>query len=88
MKNTEIANLVRRRLCVQASIATSECAFSKVGLVINKKRQRLMADHVDGISLLGWHYKDNGWGESSKRIRCAQQVEGQRLEEESEMAAL
>ena len=42
---------------------------------------------MDGISLLGWRYKDNGWGESSKRIRCVLQVEGQRLEEESEMAA-
>ena len=35
----------------------------------------------------GRHYKDNGWGESSKRIRCVPQVEGQRHEEESEMAA-
>ena len=83
-----IANLARRRLCAQASSATSECAFSKAGLVINTKRQQLTADHVDGISLLGWRYKDNGWGESSKRIRCVPQVQGQRLEEESEMAAL
>ena len=75
------------RLCAQASCATSKHAFSKAGLVISKKRQRLTADHVDGISLLGWHYKDNGWGESSKRIWCVPQVEGQRLEEESEMAA-
>ena len=84
----EVANLTRHRLCAQASSATSECAFSKVGLVLSKKRQRLTADHVDGISLLGWHYKDNGWGESSKRIRCVLQVEGQRHEEESEMVAL
>ena len=49
----EIANLARRRLCAQASSATFECAFSKAGLVISKKRQRLTADHVDGISLLG-----------------------------------
>ena len=84
----EIANLARRRLCAQASSATSERAFSKAGLVLSKKRQRLTADHVDGISLLGWHYKDNGWGESSKRIRCVPQVEGQRQEEESEMVAL
>ena len=34
----EIANLARRRLCVQASSATSERAFSKVGLVLSKKR--------------------------------------------------
>ena len=84
----EIANLARRRLCAQASSATSERAFSKAGLVLSKKRQRLTADHVDGISLLGWHYKDNGRGESSKRIRCIPQVEGQRFEEESEMVAL
>ena len=46
-----------------------------------------MADHVDGISLLGWHYKDNGWGESAKRPRCVPQVEEERLEDESEMIA-
>ena len=84
----EIANLARRRLCAQASSATSERAFSKEGLVLSKKRQRLTADHVDGISLLGWHCKDNGWEESSKRIQCVPQVEGQRHEEESEMVAL
>ena len=83
----EIANLARRRLCAQASSATSERAFSKAGLVLSNKRQRLTADYVDGISLLGWHYKDNGWGEPSKRIRCVPQVEGQRHEEESEMPA-
>ena len=85
LKYPEIANSARRRLCAQASSATSERAFSKAGLVISKKRQRLTADHVDGISLLGWHYKDNG--ESSKRIWCVPQVEGQRFEEESEMVA-
>ena len=85
LKYPEIPNLARHRLCVQASSPTSARAFSKAGLVINKKRQRLTADHVGGISLLGWHYKDNGWGESSKRLRCVPQVEGQRLEEESEM---
>ena len=87
MKYPKFANLARRQLCVQASSATSGHAFSKVGLVINKKRQQLTADHVDGISLLGWHYKDDGWGESSKRVCCVPQVEGQRLEEENEMAA-
>ena len=87
LKYPEIADLARRRLSAQASSATSERAFSKAGLIISKKRQRLTADHVDGISLLGWHYKDNGWGESSKRLRCVPQVEGQRLEEEPEMAA-
>ena len=71
----EVVDWARRRLCAQASSATSEHAFSKAGLIIGKKRQRLTADSVDGISLLGWHYEDNGWGESSKRIRCVPQVE-------------
>ena len=83
----EIADLARRRLCAQASSATSERAFSKAGLIISKKRQRLTADHVDGISLLGWHYKDNGWGESAKRPRCVPQVEEERLEDERQMIA-
>ena len=83
----EVVDWARRRLCAQASSATSKHAFSKAGLIIGKKRQRLTTDNVDGISLLGWHYKDNGWGESSKRIRCVPQVEGQRHEEESEIAA-
>ena len=83
LRYPEIANLARRRLCVQASSATSERAFLKAGLVTSKKRQRLTADLVDSISLLGWRQKDNGWGESSKRIRCVPQVKGQRLEEES-----
>ena len=87
LKYPEIANFTRRRLCAQASSATSKRAFLKAWLVISKKRQRLTADHVDSISLLGWHYKGNGWGESSKRIQCVPQVEGQRLEEESKMAA-
>ena len=60
--NVEIADLARRRLCAQASSATSERAFSKVGLIMSKKRQRLMVDHVDGITLMGWHYKVNGLG--------------------------
>ena len=42
---------------------------------------------MDGISLLGWHYKDNGWEESPKKPRCVPKVEGERLEEESQMAA-
>ena len=83
----ETANLARRQLCAQASSATSKCAFLKVGLIISKKRQRLTADHMDNISLLGWHYKDNGWGKSTKRPRCIPQVEGERVEEESQLAA-
>ena len=48
-----IADLERCRLCAQASSATSESAFSKMGLIISKKRQQLTANHVDGIRLLG-----------------------------------
>ena len=83
----DIANLVRRWLCAQASSATSEHAFSKAGLINSKKRQRLTFDHVDDISLLGWHYKDKDWGESAKRPRCAPQVDGERVEEGDQMAA-
>ena len=82
----KVVDWARRRLCAQASSATSEHAFSKAGLIIGKKRQRLIADNVDGISLLRWHYKDNDWGKSAKRPRCVPQVEGERLEEESQIA--
>ena len=74
-RNVEIADLERRRLCAQASSATSERAFSKAGLIMREKRQRLMADHVDGISLMGWHYKDHGWGELGKRPRYGTEME-------------
>ena len=56
-----IADLARLQLCIQASSATSERAFSKVWLIISKKRQRLTSNHVESITLLGWHYKDKGW---------------------------
>ena len=58
-RNEEITDVARRWLCAQTSSPTSERAFSKAGLTVSKKRQRLTADHVDGISLMGWHYKDN-----------------------------
>ena len=86
-KYPDIVGLAKRQLFAQASSATSERAFSKAGLVISKKRQRLTPDHVDSISLLGWRYKDSRWGESSKRLWCVPQVEGQRLEDEREIAA-
>ena len=82
----KIADWARRRLCAQASSAISERAFLKAGLIVSKKRQRLMADHVDGIILMGWHYKDNGWGESTKRPLFIPWVEGESLEGESQMA--
>ena len=73
--NMEIADLVRRWLCAQASSATPERAFSKAGLIMSKKRQRLTVDHVDDISLMGWHYKDHGWGEFAKIPRCGAEME-------------
>ena len=45
----EVVDWARRRLCAQASSATSEHAFSKAGMIIGKKIQQLTADNV------GWH---------------------------------
>ena len=84
---TEVVDWARRRLCAQASSATSEHAFSKAGLIIGKKRQRLTADYVGGINLIVWNYKDNSWGESARRPRCDLEMEGERLEEENQIAA-
>ena len=83
----KVVDWARRRLCSQASSATSEHAFSKAGMIIGKKRQQLTADNVDGISLLGWHYQHNDWGELAKRPQCVPQVEGERLEEGGQIAA-
>ena len=58
-------------MCTSVKCYHPRHAFSKAGLIISKKRQRLTADNVDGISFLGWDYKDNGWGQSAKRSRCA-----------------
>ena len=49
----DIVDVVRCQLCAQASSATSERAFSKMGLIISKKRQQLASDHVNSISLMG-----------------------------------
>ena len=43
---------------------------------------------MDDISLLGWPHKDKGWGELAKRHWWVPQVEGERVEEENQMAAL
>ena len=49
----EIADWARRRLCGQASSATSGRAFSKARLIMYKKRQWLMANCVDVTRLMG-----------------------------------
>ena len=59
-RHAEIADLARHQLCAQVWSTTLEHALSKARLVISKKRQQLMVLYVDNISLMGWHYKDNG----------------------------
>ena len=50
-----VATIARRRLATQASSACSERSFSKAGLICARKRMMLKSEHVDALSLLGWH---------------------------------
>ena len=50
-----VATIARRRLATQASSAYSERSFSKAGLICARKRMMLKPEHVDALSLLGWH---------------------------------
>ena len=50
-----VATIARRRLVAQASSACSESRFSKAGLICARKRMMLKPEHVDALSLLGWH---------------------------------
>ena len=50
-----VATIARRRLATQASSACSERSFSKAGLICGRKRMMLKPEHVDALSLLGWH---------------------------------
>ena len=50
-----VATIARRPLATQASSACSERSFSKVGLICARKRMMLKLEHVDALSLLGWH---------------------------------
>ena len=65
--HAEILDLEKCRLCAQASNATPDSAFSNAGLIMSKKKQPMTADHVDSISFMGWHYKDNNWWKIAKR---------------------
>ena len=53
-KYPRIADLARRRLCTQASSATSERSFSKAGLICVKNRLSLLSQNVDCLSAVGW----------------------------------
>ena len=50
-----VATITRRRLATQASSACSERSLSKAGLICAGKRMMLKLEHVDALSLLGWH---------------------------------
>ena len=47
-------------------------------MLIVVKSQWWAANHVDGISLMRWHYKDNGWEEIAKRTRYGAGMEKER----------
>ena len=46
------ANLVEKLLCVPASSAPAERAFSSAGKTVTKDRNRLSGDHVEAINFL------------------------------------
>ena len=50
-----VATIARRRFATQASNACLEKSFSKAGLICARKRMMLKPEHVDALSLLGWH---------------------------------
>ena len=53
-------------LCAQILSATLEHAFSKAGRIVSKRRQRLIANHVDSISLIDGITKTTVWGNEQK----------------------
>lgn len=57
-----VEDLARCRLCVQASLATSERALSKAGLNDTKSRMSLLADEITHIIGLSWELVASGWG--------------------------
>ena len=63
-----VADVARRRLCTQASSATSERSFSKAGLIVVKKRLTLLSKNVDALSAVGWDVMyERGLEEAPKR---------------------
>ena len=50
-----VATIARHRLATQASSAYSERSFSKAGRICARKRMMLKPEHIDALSLLGWH---------------------------------
>ena len=58
----DVARLARRRLCIQASSATSERALSKAGLNDTKSRMSLLPDKIMHITGLSWELVTQRWG--------------------------
>ena len=50
-----VATIARRHLATQASRACSKKSFLKAGLICARKWMMLKLEHVDALSLLGWH---------------------------------
>ena len=50
-----VATIARHRSATQASRARSEKSFLKAGLICARKWMMLKPEHVDALSLLGWH---------------------------------
>ena len=74
-------------MCASVKCYIRACSSQQAGLIISKKRQQLMADNVDDISLLGCHYKDNGWENQQRDPSVFYRWKEKRIEEESQMAA-
>ena len=56
-KNSKLARLAKKYLCIPASSVSSERIFSLAGNIINKKRCRLSPDMVDMLVFLNKNRK-------------------------------
>ena len=52
-----LANLAKVRLAVQATSVAAERVFSTAGDIVNDKRARLSAEHVDALLFLKKNYE-------------------------------